>query len=169
MKKCLNALLLVIICLTLFTGCNVNRSIIYVKAKGPGMSPTIKKGSTFKVNLACKCFERGDIVLFRAEGSETYFQRIIALPNEKVEIKRNTKGEGIVTINGKVLDEPYRRTLIETSPHKKAIHFGPFVVPENSYFLLGDERDLAYDSRFWGAIEVDNIRGIVVIPKDEKE
>lgn len=132
-------------------------------AKGNGMAPSIKKGDIFKVNKKEIDFKRGDIVYFIAPDSKKYFQRIIGLPGEKIEIKRNNKREGIVYINGKILDEPYRRTLIESSSYKKALHFEPYLIPSHSYFLLGDERDLSYDSRFWKAIKKENITGKVII------
>ena len=66
-------------------------------------------------------------------------KRIIGLPGEKVEIK-----DGLVYINdsSKPLDEPY----INDPPNGD---FGPYNVPENSYFMLGDNRDESKDARYW--------------------
>lgn len=85
--------------------------------------------------------DRGDIVIFKFPDDESvdYLKRIIGLPGETVEII-----DGKVYINGSdtPLDEPY---LSEVPTGD----FGPYVVPENSYFMLGDNRSVSKDSRYW--------------------
>ena len=83
--------------------------------------------------------ERGDIVIFPwpDDPEITYVKRIIGLPGETVEIKN-----GSVFINGVALKEGY---LKEEMLGK----FGPYEVPEGSYFMLGDNRNTSADSRRW--------------------
>lgn len=86
--------------------------------------------------------KRFDIILFNfTESSKTtrYFKRIIGLPGEKVEIR-----EGNVYINDS--DTPLRDDFVNDTPHG---NYGPFQVPEDSYFLLGDNRNDSYDSKAW--------------------
>jgi signal peptidase I len=87
---------------------------------------------------------RQQVVIFRAPlpGSPDYVKRLIGLPGDRLEIRR-----GVVWINGRPLDEPYRDGPV--SPHE---HFGPVTVPPESYFVMGDNRNDSYDSRYWGFV-----------------
>ena len=86
--------------------------------------------------------KRFDIILFQPPDDKTsvpYVKRIIGLPNEKVEI-----------INGKVYIDDSDTPLDDSFIKEEALgDYGPFFVPENSYFVLGDNRNGSYDSRFW--------------------
>ena len=85
--------------------------------------------------------KRFDIIIFRYpdDESELYIKRIIGLPGETVEIK-----DGDVYIDGskKPLDDSFTAEKTEGS-------FGPYTVPKDSYFVMGDNRNCSYDSRFW--------------------
>ena len=85
--------------------------------------------------------ERGDIVIFKYPDNEEelYIKRVIGLPGDKVEIR-----DGLVYLNdsAKPLEEPY---LKETPVGD----YGPYQVPEDGYFMLGDNRNWSRDSRFW--------------------
>ena len=83
--------------------------------------------------------ERGDIMIFKFPDDESklYIKRLIGLPGETVEIK-----DGHVYIDGEVLDEPYLTVSTEGN-------YGPYTVPEDHYFMLGDNRNNSADSRFW--------------------
>ncbi len=86
--------------------------------------------------------ERGDIVVFyapdeKANGEIKYYvKRIIGLPGETVSVK-----DGSVYIDGNILNEPY----LEVSTNEGR----EYVVPEGCYFMMGDNRNSSYDSRFW--------------------
>ena len=84
--------------------------------------------------------ERGDIIFFAFPDDEslTYVKRIIGLPGEKVEIKKRQ-----VYINDEPLDEPYLNGRMEKE------EAGPFYVPEGCYFVMGDNRNISVDSRYW--------------------
>lgn len=83
--------------------------------------------------------QQGDIVIFKYpdDESQNYIKRIIGLPGDKVEII-----EGLVYVNGELLNEPYLWEMPKGS-------FGPYEVPENHYFMLGDNRNNSRDSRYW--------------------
>ncbi len=87
--------------------------------------------------------ERGDIIVFPFPDDESvdYIKRIIGLPGETVEIK-----DGEVFINQEALDEPYVKEPWDEEGD--ADHY-TFVVPENSYFMMGDNRLDSMDSRYW--------------------
>lgn len=83
--------------------------------------------------------ERGDIIIFPYPDNEEdiFIKRIIGLPGETVEVI-----DGTVFINDVALEETYlKEDMIG--------NFGPFTVPENSYFVMGDNRNDSLDSRYW--------------------
>lgn len=100
--------------------------------------------------------ERGDIVTFQcpdeAPGSIPYLKRIIALPGETIEGR-----DGIVYIDGTPLDEPYIKEAIQQD-------FGPYTIPAGCYFMMGDNRNHSWDSRFWNNkfVEKESIIGQAV-------
>ncbi len=92
---------------------------------------------------------RGEVIIFHypLNPSRDFVKRVIGLPGDIVEIDR-----GVVSVNGVELDEPY-----VTHPDRRSM--SEFVVPENSYFVLGDNRRASNDSRDWGEVPVENIIG----------
>ena len=101
--------------------------------------------------------ERGDVAIFKypdAPDGETvlYVKRVIGLPGDTVEIM-----DGNVYINGEVLEEDY---IKETTMGD----FGPYEVPEDCYFMMGDNRNNSQDSRFWENkfVEEDDMLGKVL-------
>ncbi len=85
--------------------------------------------------------ERGDIVIFKFpdDESQLFIKRVIGLPNETVTI---IDGKVYIDDNKEPLYEPYlAQEMVGT--------FGPYEVPENCYFMLGDNRNYSRDSRFW--------------------
>jgi len=83
--------------------------------------------------------ERGDIVIFKFPDDEKvlFIKRVMGLPGETLEVK-----DGRVYIDGISLEEPY--LTVETLGN-----YGPYVIPEGSYFMMGDNRNNSADSRFW--------------------
>ena len=108
---------------------------------------------------------RGDIIVFRYpnDPDTDYVKRVIGLPGDTIRIHKKR-----VSVNGQQLDEPYvlhldpqtfpdKRFLPE--PYRSRDHFGPFTVPPNQYFALGDNRDSSSDSRYWGTVPRGHIKG----------
>ncbi len=85
--------------------------------------------------------QRGDIVIFKFPDDESkdYLKRIIGLPGDTVNI---VDGKVYINDSDTPLDEPY---LCE----EPVGSYGPYVVPEDSYFMMGDNRNYSNDSRFW--------------------
>ncbi|HHL40607.1 MAG TPA: signal peptidase I [Deltaproteobacteria bacterium] len=101
--------------------------------------------------------ERGDVIVFRPphEPDKDYIKRVVGIPGDTVEI-RDKK----IYINGEPWDDPYGvykgATAWETH---KVDNFGPIRVPEGKVFVMGDNRDRSYDSRFWGFVDMKDIKG----------
>jgi signal peptidase I len=105
--------------------------------------------------LPFKDIERGDIIVFNYpyEPNTQFVKRVIGLPGDVIQIKDKT-----VYINGKETIEPYAHFIDYSSSHIRP-GFGPYKVPENNYFAMGDNRDNSNDSRFWGPVPRNYIRG----------
>ena len=103
--------------------------------------------------------QREDIIVFkfRQDPKKDFIKRTIGIPGDVIEI-RNKK----VYVNQKPLEQDY---TIYTDLHiiPKAMqprdNFGPVTVPENSFFVMGDNRDKSYDSRFWGFVNLKDVKG----------
>ncbi len=99
--------------------------------------------------------QHGDIVVFEfpEDPDKDFIKRIIGAPGDVIEIK-----DKAVYRNGEKLDEPYVR---HSDPNivPRRDNFGPITVPEGKYFVMGDNREESYDSRFWGYVDREKIKG----------
>lgn len=121
-----------------------NFLLINARVPSESMEKTIMTGDRFFGNRLAYLFdapERFDIVVFKYpdDESQLFVKRVIGLPGETVEIK-----DGKVYINGSEtpLDDSF-------TPETPTGDYGPYVVPDGSYFMLGDNRNHSGDSRFW--------------------
>lgn len=125
-----------------------------VKYYGNSMSPTLSDGQILIVNKMAE-IDRGDVIAFYY-NNKIIVRRVIATGNSQVQIDVF----GTVSVNGNPLDEPYveNKTLGQSN-----LDF-PFNVPANSYFVLGDNRDVSMDSRLSeiGVVTQDRLLGKVV-------
>ena len=91
-----------------------------------------------------------------------YIKRVIGLPGEKIEIKQGENGAYKVYINDQPLDEEYIMSEYDYHKCKENMYCGPFVIPENNYFMMGDNRGSSLDSRFWGPLSKERFIGRAV-------
>jgi signal peptidase I len=115
------------------------------------MQPTLYEGNLILVNkLAYKfgSMHTGDIVIFHNPNflAEDYIKRLIGKPGDIISVEG-----GVVSVNGVPLDEPY-----ESAPPE---YSGSWQVPEDSVFVLGDNRNYSYDSHSWGYVPVSDLVG----------
>lgn len=134
--------------------------IINARIPSPSMENTIMTGDQIFGNRLAYLFhdpERYDIVIFEwpDDPSQLFIKRVIGLPGETVEIR-----DGKVYIDGS--SEPLRDDFI---PEQMEGNFGPYTVPEDCYFMLGDNRNHSKDSRYWihTFVDEDAILGKAVI------
>jgi len=135
--------------------------IMSVQIKGASMSPTLLDGQRF-ILFRCpylwRAPRKGEIVVIRdPQDHDLSIKRIVALPNEMLEIRRDG-----VYVNGAKLSEPYLTAASALdSGHKliKPTRLGPA-----QYFVLGDNRDWSADSRIYGPVPRDFILGTISKP-----
>ena len=111
----------------------------------------------YEISEKFKDPDRFDIVIFKSPDDESrlFIKRVIGLPGETVEIK-----DGKVYINDS--STPLDDSFI---PEKMTGNYGPYKVPENCYFMLGDNRNNSNDSRFWKNkfVRLDQLVGKAVV------
>ena len=99
---------------------------------------------------------QGDIIVFEfpEDPDKDFIKRIIGAPGDPIEIK-----DKVVYRNGEKLEEPYARHTDPTIRNGPRDNKDPFTVPEGKFFVMGDNRDESYDSRFWGFVDEGTIKG----------
>ncbi|MCL6584770.1 MAG: signal peptidase I [bacterium] len=132
------------------------------KIPSGSMIPTLLIGDHILVNKFIYRFEkpeRGDIIVFKypQDPSRDFIKRLIGKPGDTLEIRNKQ-----VFINGKPLYEPYvihegGEAAVGLSSVRD--NYGPITIPEGYFFVMGDNRDCSLDSRFWGLLPEDMIKG----------
>jgi signal peptidase I len=128
-----------------------------VKVEGTSMAPLLSDQERIFINKFVYRFEaihRGDVVVFwyPLDRSKSFIKRVIALPGETVTIR-----QGVVTVNGTVVPEPY-----VPPQYEDVSDYGPQRVPTDSYFVMGDHRISSNDSRVFGPVPSQFIYGRAV-------
>lgn len=125
--------------------------------------------------LPMKDIQRKDVIVFKypKDPERDFIKRVIGLPGETVELKNKR-----VFIDGRQLDEPYVYFLedpppipqetgqsggVQTISGDPRVQYGPVTVPAGHYFAMGDNRDNSEDSRYWGFLPRENIKGKALV------
>jgi len=128
-----------------------------VRVEGTSMLPRLENSDRLFINkfvYHIEAIERGDIVVFRypRDPSKSYIKRVIGLPGDRISIVH-----GVVWLNGNPLREPYVPEVFRDSRSMSEI-----VIPEGSYFMMGDHRSISSDSREFGPVARDLVYGKAV-------
>jgi len=129
------------------------------------MEPTFKKGESIIINLKAYINEppkRWDVVVYQSHKGKLWIHRVVGLPGENLII--NPDG---VYVNGEKLSKPSDLSYISYIPEEMLIDknakppYKEYKIPNDSYFLLGDNSQNSYDSRMVGVVSIDKIKGKV--------
>jgi signal peptidase I len=154
-----------------------SRAFVFQQSKIPSgsMMDTLLVGDYIMVNrfiyaprlfgwesslLPVRTIQRGDVVVFKhpPHPEVDYIKRVIGLPGDRIELRRS-----YLYVNGEPIDEPY----VEENYRYRRFHaareyiedFGPVTVESGHYFVMGDHRNASADSREWGFVPQDLIKG----------
>ena len=145
MKKIYKIIFIILCCVILHTAISEN----FISISGNSMYPTLKDKQVVRISKA-KEINRFDIVIAKKTDNYLIVKRVIGLPNEKIEYKNNH-----LYIN----DEPVTEDFIDLYTVKTEDF--TYVLEEDEYFLLGDNREYSTDSREYGAFEKEKILYLV--------
>jgi signal peptidase I len=106
---------------------------------------------------------RGDVVVFvfPPDRSKDFIKRVIGIAGDTIQVK-----DGAVWLNGEKMPDPHGHFEVATAERSSASprdNFGPITVPPGKLFMMGDNRDRSYDSRFWGFVDDDDVEGRATI------
>jgi len=123
----------------------------------------IRNPFTGKVLIPIEDVHRKDVIVFKypVNPDQDFIKRVIGLPGDTILIKDKK-----VYVNGEpfvVKNAIFQNPVILPGQQQPRDNLGPITVPPHSYFVMGDNRDNSYDSRFWGYVPGNNIKGKAII------
>lgn len=121
------------------------------KVDGVSMYPTLKNNQPVIYNRLENSYQYGDIVAIKMPSGSNYVKRVIGVAGDTIELK-----DGKVSVNGKIVDEPYATQ--PTEPENERVLY-PLTVGEGELFVLGDNRPESVDSRDFGCVILENVKG----------
>lgn len=127
------------------------------RVSGHSMDPTLTDGQDVfftRINFA---YRRGQVVFARMPSGSNYVKRIVAVPGDVVTIH-----EGVLYVNG--APELTPQAVGRTLPQEGIVQY-PYTVPQDCWFLVGDNREGSVDSRSFGALPASSIRGKLIFVK----
>jgi signal peptidase I len=115
---------------------------------------------------------RGDVVVFvfPPDPTKDFIKRVIGVAGDIIAVKN-----GVVWLNGSPMDDPHAHREVADSDRSAVSprdNFGPVTVPAGKLFMMGDNRDRSYDSRFWGFVDLNDVEGramIIYLPWNEEK
>jgi signal peptidase I len=115
---------------------------------------------------------RGDVVVFvfPPDRTKDFIKRVIGVAGDTIQVK-----DGVVWLNGQKMDDPHAHmeaAAQDRSPVSPRDNFGPVTVPAGKLFMMGDNRDRSYDSRFWGFVDHNDVEGratLIYLPWNEEK
>ena len=101
--------------------------------------------------------KRGDVIVFTypLDKSKDYIKRVIGLPGDQIKIIDKE-----IFINGRLFDGPFG---VYDKNSRRNNNLGPIIVPAKGLFVMGDNRDHSYDSRYWGFVPLELVKGKAII------
>ncbi len=106
---------------------------------------------------------RGDIIVFvyPVDPSKDFIKRVIGQPGDVVEVRHKQ-----VYVNGERIEDAHANFVEGPGDNSRLTprdNYGPMTVPSDKVFVMGDNRDRSYDSRFWGFVPIDDVKGKAVV------
>lgn len=121
------------------------------KVDGESMYPTLKNNQPVAYLRVGKTYDRGDIIAIKMPSGDSYVKRVIGVEGDTIELV-----DGAVVLNGSQLKEDYAQG--ETLPENARVEY-PVTVQAGEVFVLGDNRAVSVDSRDFGCVIFNNIKG----------
>ena len=146
----------------------IKQVITAFKLPSNSMAPTLVSGDHILIDASAswngKTVQRGDIIVFLFPEDETkkFVKRVIGLPGETIHIRNKLVYVNEVAIDDSAYAQRIDPGILDAQTNPRD-NFGPVTIPEESYFVLGDNRDQSLDSRFFGHVRRSKIMGKVLL------